>query len=105
MFRRIELRNASQGLQAPHEAASISFEFEGRMLHAQSGQMLATALLQAGERVFRETPVSGEPRGPLCLMGVCFECLVEIDGRPNQQACMLTVQPGMKVRRQRGARS
>jgi len=53
MFRRIELRNESQGLQAPHEAASISFEFEGRMLQAQPGQMLATALLQAGERVFR----------------------------------------------------
>jgi len=105
MFRRIELRNESQGLRAPQEAASISFEFEGRMLQAQPGQMLATALLQAGERVFRETPVSGEPRGPLCLMGVCFECLVEIDGRPNQQACMLTVQAGMKVRRQRGARS
>lgn len=99
MFRRIE------DSQAPQGAGSIRFEFEGRPVHAQPGQMLASALLEAGECVFRQTPVSGEARGPLCLMGVCFECLVEIDGRPNQQACMLSVQEGMTVRRQKGARS
>lgn len=37
------------------------------------------------------------------MMGVCFECLVEIDGIPNRQACMIPVREGMVVRRQKGA--
>ena len=40
----------------------------------------------------------------MCLMGVCFDCLVEVDGRPNVQACMVTVREGMRVRLQHGAR-
>jgi predicted molibdopterin-dependent oxidoreductase YjgC len=48
--------------------------------------------------------VSGEPRAPYCMMGVCFECLVEVDGVPNVQACMTSVREGMTVRRQHGAR-
>ena len=64
---------------------------------------MASALLAAGETVFRTTPVSGAERGPFCMMGVCFECLVEIDGVPNRQACMTPVSDGMNVRRQRGA--
>lgn len=49
-------------------------------------------------------PVSGQPRGPLCMMGVCFECLVEMYGVSNKQACMLEVTPGMRVRQPSGAR-
>ncbi|NKB63567.1 MAG: hypothetical protein GKR95_16110 [Gammaproteobacteria bacterium] len=41
--------------------------------------------------------ISEAPRGPYCMMGVCFECLVEIDGKRNQQACQIEVQPGMSV--------
>ena len=88
---------------APH--ATVRFVLEGRTVQAQAGEMLATALLSAGMSRFRETPVSGSPRGPLCLMGVCFDCLVEINGRPNVQACMTPVEAGMVVRWQRGARS
>ncbi|MEZ5620583.1 MAG: (2Fe-2S)-binding protein [Burkholderiaceae bacterium] len=40
---------------------------------------------------------SRAPRAPMCLMGVCFDCLVEIDGRPNVQACMVEVREGMRV--------
>jgi len=47
--------------------------------------------------------VSAAPRCPYCLMGTCFECLVEIDGEPNRQACMTPVAPGMRVAVQRGA--
>jgi predicted molibdopterin-dependent oxidoreductase YjgC len=46
--------------------------------------------------------VTGAPRGPFCLMGVCFECLVEIDGRSNCCACMTQVAPGMRIVTQRG---
>ena len=45
----------------------------------------------------RSSAVSGEPRAPYCMMGVCFECLVEIDGLANRQACMVRVRPGMQV--------
>ena len=47
---------------------------------------------------------TGEPRAPLCLMGVCFDCLVEVDGRQNVQSCMVDVREGMNVGLQHGAR-
>lgn len=83
---------------------SLHFTFEDQRLEAREGETLAAALLAAGRSDVRESAVSGQPRGPFCMMGICFECLVEVDSRPNQQACMLTVREGMVVRRQRGAR-
>ncbi len=50
------------------------------------------------------TPVTGSARGPYCMMGVCFDCLVEIDGEGNRQACMIEARDGMVVKRQMGAR-
>ncbi|QCY09495.1 (2Fe-2S)-binding protein [Pseudomonas sp. MPC6] len=80
-------------------------EFDGRPLSVPEGVSLAAALLAGGVRSIRTTPVSGQPRAPYCLMGVCFECLVEIDGVPNCQACLVTVRAGMSVRSQQGARA
>jgi hypothetical protein len=51
----------------------------------------------------RTTPVSGAPRQPYCMMGVCFECLATVDGRPNRQLCLETVREGMVVETQLGA--
>jgi D-hydroxyproline dehydrogenase subunit gamma len=79
---------------------SVRFRFEGRDLQAPEGMNLAAALLFNGETIFRESPVTGAPRGPFCLMGVCFECLVAIDGQPGQ-ACMTEVAENMEIRRQR----
>lgn len=79
--------------------------WEGRELPARRGESLAAALLAAGELAFRETPVSGAPRGPLCLMGACYDCLVVADGVQNVQACMTPVAPGLVAARQHGARS
>ena len=70
----------------------------------QSGDTVAIALLKAGVLPFRRTAVSGQARAPLCLMGVCFDCLVEVDGRANLQACMVEVSGGMVVRLLDGAR-
>lgn len=81
----------------------LSFEFEGRAIAARPGDTVAAALLAAGETHLRDTPVKGLARGPFCMMGVCFDCLVEIDGQPNRQACQVPVEAGMKVERQRGA--
>lgn len=82
----------------------VPFNYEGRDIVARPGDMVATALLAAGETGLRATPVSAAPRAPYCMMGVCFDCLMEIDGVGNRQACLTPVAPGMQVRRQRGAR-
>ncbi|HUZ63567.1 MAG TPA: (2Fe-2S)-binding protein [Acetobacteraceae bacterium] len=93
MFRRLE-----------EDGLLLIFNFEGERVAARLGETVAAALLAAGIGRFRETPVSGSSRAPYCLMGVCFDCLVEIDGIANRQACMVPVADGMRVRRQRGAR-
>lgn len=77
----------------------IRFRFEERDLTAAPGQSLAAALIAAGERAFRHT-ASGAPRSLFCGMGVCQDCLVEVDGLPGRRACMTAPRPGMTVRRQ-----
>ena len=57
---------------------------------------LAAALMNAGAGAFRRS-VSGEPRGPLCGMGICFECRVTVDGVPHRRACLEPVRAGMVV--------
>lgn len=83
---------------------AIELHVDGRTIEAHAGDTLAIALLSAGVTAFRQTPVSGEPRAPLCLMGVCFDCLVEVDGRQNVQSCMVEARSGMQVRLPTGAR-
>lgn len=88
-----------------HDAgSSVEIVLDEHPVTVEAGQPLAAALMKAGLSVFRRTPVSGAPRAPYCMMGVCFECLVEIDGVPNQQSCMVEVREGMRVRVQDGAR-
>jgi predicted molibdopterin-dependent oxidoreductase YjgC len=83
----------------------LSFQFDGEEIAAAEGQSIAAALLAAGRRVWRWTAERGEPRGLFCGMGVCYDCLVEVDGRPNQRACQTPVVAGMRVRSQHGAGS
>jgi hypothetical protein len=78
---------------------------EGREVLVTEGASAAAAVLLAGFGSIRETGVSGAPRAPYCLMGVCFDCLAEIDGIPNRQSCMVTVAPGMAIHRQHGKRA
>ncbi|QEL25396.1 (2Fe-2S)-binding protein [Bosea sp. F3-2] len=80
-----------------------SFRFGDTTVPAREGENLAAAMLRAGIKAFRSTPRSGASRGPYCMMGVCFECLVTVDGRPNRQACLETVRAGMVVEPQAGA--
>lgn len=83
-------------------AAKAVVRFEGREIEAREGDNLAAVLLGAGEVVLRHSPVTDAPRGPFCMMGACFECLIELDGLPGQQACMTSVRDGMDVRRDGG---
>ena len=82
------------------EQATLMFTFEGETLQARAGDTVASALAAAGIRHLRDSAVSGEPRGIYCMMGACFECLVEVDGMPNRQACMTPVSEGLVVKRQ-----
>lgn len=84
-------------------APTVTFTFEGRPLTVPAGISVAAALLISDARDFRSSVVGKVPRAPYCMMGVCFECLVEIDGIPARQSCLVAVRDGMKVRRQIGA--
>ena len=83
---------------------SVTVWLDGEPIEGRAGESVAAALLAAGVRDFRSTPVSGAARGPWCMMGACFDCLVEIDGEANMQACMIPVREGMRIARQRGVR-
>ncbi len=87
-----------------HRPETVQVYVEGRSLMVPNGSSAAAAVLLAGLPAIRETPVSNSPRLPWCMMGVCFDCLAEIDGVPNRQACMVTVEAGMRIARQHGAR-
>lgn len=85
--------------------AGVAISIDGEAFDARAGDTVAAAMLAAGRGACRSTPVTGAPRGPFCMMGVCFECMVEIDGRPNQQGCATRVAAGMRIVTQRGARA
>ena len=83
---------------------TITVYVEGQPVEVSANESAAGAALRAGVGHTRTSPVSGEKRAPYCMMGVCFECLMVIDGVASRQACMVTVRPGMRIERQLGAR-
>jgi D-hydroxyproline dehydrogenase subunit gamma len=85
-------------LLEPAERDTVEFEFDGRRLRAPRGITVAAALLLTGNAVCRTTPAGKAPRAPHCMMGVCFECIVEVEGRGARQACMLEVSPGLRLK-------
>ena len=86
------------------EAGRVSVSIDDQEVSVPAGETVAAAVLVHGPGPSRTTPVSDAPRAPHCMMGVCFDCLMEIDGIPNRQACQVRVADGMTVRRQHGAR-
>lgn len=92
-------------LPESEQRPAVEIFVDGRRVPAHEGSTLAVALLNADIIPFRHTPVSGQPRAPLCLMGVCFDCLVEVDGEQNVQSCMVQVRAGMQVHLPKGART
>ncbi len=81
------------------DEARITICFEGQTIEVRANDSVAAALIASGITTTRASAVSHSPRGPYCMMGVCFECLVNINGMPNQQACMVTVSEGMQIKR------
>lgn len=78
--------------------APATISVDGQPVQAHAGEMLAAALLAAGIYRLRSSPNACTPRGAFCLMGVCQECLVRIDGK-LRQACLTTVRDGLVVMR------
>jgi sarcosine oxidase subunit alpha len=75
---------------------AVTLSVNGAVVSVPAGAMVSAAIAMAGVSQFRRS-VSGEPRGPLCGMGICFECRVTIDGRQHCRSCQVVCQPGMKV--------
>ena len=73
----------------------MTIYLDGRTTTVERGSTVAAAMLNAGVSVFRES-VSGEPRAPLCGMGVCYECMVTIDGQ-RELSCQTLCQQGMRI--------
>lgn len=83
-------------MAASDGGAPITVRVDGRSVRVAHGATVATAVFAAGGMRFRRS-VSGEPRAPLCGMGICFECRVVVDGRPHVRACMTACRDGMEV--------
>ena len=83
----------------------VCFWFEDHEVVANQGDSIAAALLAAGLTQFRRPPVSGSPRAPYCMIGNCYECLVEIEGQGSVQACLVEAVEGMRVRVVSGSKS
>jgi predicted molibdopterin-dependent oxidoreductase YjgC len=79
-----------------------TFSFDGRAVPFEYGQSVAAALTADGVVTLRWTRRRNRPRGLFCGIGVCFDCLVRVDGAANQRACLLPAREGMVVNTQNG---
>ncbi|MFF0335508.1 (2Fe-2S)-binding protein [Streptomyces fimicarius] len=79
------------------ETAKTAFTVDGEPLAFVPGQTLAAALVASGRVAWRTTRGGRRPRGIFCGIGVCFDCLVTVDGRGGQRACLVLARPGMAV--------
>jgi predicted molibdopterin-dependent oxidoreductase YjgC len=83
---------------------AFTVTFDGREIQALPGRTVAAALWAAGVTSWRRTRHEGRPRGVFCGIGVCFDCLVTVNDRPNRRACLVPVRPGDVIRTQEGTR-
>ena len=81
----------------------LTFFFDGIEVSAIPGQSIGAALLESGRKVLRSTRIENKPRGMFCGIGVCFDCLVVINGVPNQRACLTEVAEAIQVINQQGS--
>jgi len=84
------------------QADHVEIILNGQSLQVTKGISVAAAALSHQQGFTRTTPVSGSKRAPFCMMGVCFDCLMVIDGKGNQRACATIVQQGMRIDNQQG---
>lgn len=78
-------------------SSDVTIVVDDRECRVPADGTVASALLQLGITAFRRS-VLGEPRAPLCGMGICHECRVELDGVPARRSCLVRVENGMRIR-------
>lgn len=93
MFKRLDKNPENQ----------VRIFINGRSFRVPVGETVAAAVLASGIRQTRTTAISSTPRAPFCMMGVCYECLIVINGQANQRACREFVTEGMRIESQHGA--
>lgn len=81
-------------------APDVTLTINGQSVTVPAGQSVWSALALGGQQVTRRAALSGQARSAYCAMGVCFECMMEINGLPNQQSCLRQVETGMIVNTQ-----
>jgi sarcosine oxidase subunit alpha len=74
----------------------VKLSVNGKAVEVRAGAMVSAAVAISGASRFRRS-VTGQPRAPLCGMGICYECRVTIDGRPHAKSCQIPCQEGMEV--------
>lgn len=82
--------------------AGFTISFDGRPVRSADGWTIGAALTAAGIRSWRTTRIAERPRGLFCGIGVCFDCLVTVNGRHSVRACLAPARPDDDVRTQRG---
>lgn len=75
----------------------IAFTFNGETFTCEEGQSIAAALIAANTFTLRKSRFDDQPRSIFCGIGICFDCVVVIDGISNQRSCLVQVRDGMKV--------
>lgn len=76
---------------------TISFTFNGSTIECEAGQSIASALINEDQRELRRTRFGNEPRSIFCGIGICFDCVVVINGVANQRSCLIEAQDGMNI--------
>lgn len=85
-----------------NQIETVKVIFNGKKVHVTQGTTVAAMALTQGLRFTRTTAISDSKRAPFCMMGVCYDCLMSIDGKANQRACVTYVQNGMQIETQSG---
>jgi predicted molibdopterin-dependent oxidoreductase YjgC len=94
--------NSPLDLADAHPGPAFTVTLDGRPIDVLPGQTVAAALWTAGVTSWRTTRGEGRPRGVFCGIGICFDCLITLNDRPNQRACLAPLQPGDTIRTQNG---
>lgn len=75
----------------------VTLSVNGKDVPAYKGETILAALMAAGYKTLKKSPLEKNPRGALCGMGVCFECIVTVNGIPNVRSCMTEVEDNMEI--------
>lgn len=75
----------------------VTLRVNGKEIPAYKGETVLAALMAAGYKGLKRSPLNHDPRGALCGMGVCFECMVTVNGVPNTRSCMTEVENNMEI--------